>query len=81
MHPFPQTIDLNDNTVVEEGAAALAEVLPNLQKLRVLNLGDCLLRDDGAKAIAGAIKDGQCHLKVCTVSHMVSLTLTVHVRY
>lgn len=62
---YSQIIDLNDNTVIEEGSAALAEVIPNLQELRVLNLGDCLVRDDGARAIAGAIKDGQHHLKVC----------------
>ncbi len=59
-----QIIDLNDNTITEEGSVALAEVLPNVQNLKVLNLGDCLVRDNGAKAIAGAIKNGHRQLQV-----------------
>lgn len=46
------------------GSTALAEVLPNLQELRTLNLGDCLVRDGGATAIAEAIKDGHKLLQV-----------------
>ena len=59
-----QVINLNDNTVTEEGSVALAEVLPSLQDLRTLNLGDCLVREEGARAIADAIKDGHKLLQV-----------------
>ena len=57
-------IDLNDNTFTEVGSVAMAEVLPNLQKLRVINFGDCLVRPGGALAIAAAIKDGHKQLQV-----------------
>ncbi len=40
------------------------QALPNLQKLEVLNFGDCLLRTKGAEAIADAIKDSHTSLKV-----------------
>ena len=59
-----QSIDLNDNTFTEEGAAAMATVLPSLQELRVVNFGDCLLRSGGARAVAGAIADGHQKLEV-----------------
>lgn len=59
-----QVIDLNDNTFAEEGSLAMAEVLPSLQQLRVINFGDCLVRSDGARAIADAIKDGHKLLEV-----------------
>ena len=42
----------------------MAEVLPDLQDLRVINFGDCLVRSDGARAIAEAIKDGHRQLEV-----------------
>lgn len=57
-------IDLNDNTFTEVGSKAMAEVLPHLQKLRVINFGDCLVRAEGAKAIADAIKEGHQQLEV-----------------
>lgn len=46
----------------------MAKVLPNLQQLRVINFGDCLVRPGGAKAIAEAIKDGHPLLQVCLCS-------------
>lgn len=42
----------------------MADVLPNLQKLRVINFGDCLVRPGGAQAIASVIKDGHQQLEV-----------------
>lgn len=59
-----QIIDLNDNTFTEEGSLAMAEVLPDLQDLRVINFGDCLVRSGGARAIAEALKDGHRQLEV-----------------
>ena len=50
--------------MTETGSIALAEVLPNLQELRTVNLGDCLVRNDGATAIAEAIKGGHKLLQV-----------------
>ncbi len=66
-------IDLNDNTFTEEGSVAIAEVLPSLQELRVINFGDCLVKSEGARAIADAIKDGHELLQVGTyISHPFS---------
>lgn len=59
-----QSIDLNDNTFTEEGAVAMAAVLPSLQELRSINFGDCLIRPGGASAIAAAIRDGHKKLEV-----------------
>ena len=59
-----QSLDLNDNTFTEEGAAAMAAVLPTLQDLRSINFGDCLIRPGGARAIAAAIQDGHRLLEV-----------------
>ena len=59
----PQVIDLNDNTFTEVGSRSMAEVLPHLPKLRVINFGDCLVRPEGACAIADAIKDGHQQLE------------------
>lgn len=57
-------IDLNDNTFTEVGSKSMAEALPHLQKLRVINFGDCLVRSEGAHAIAKAIKEGHQLLEV-----------------
>lgn len=57
-------IDLNDNTFTEVGSRSMAAVLPSLEKLRVINFGDCLVRPEGAQAIADAIRDGHQRLEV-----------------
>ena len=49
---------MNDNTFTEKGAKCLADVLPKLQKLKILNLGDCLLKTEGAMLVAKALEDG-----------------------
>lgn len=59
-----KVIDLNDNTFTEVGSKAMADVLPGLQNLRVINFGDCLVRSSGAMAISNAIKDGHKKLEV-----------------
>jgi Ran GTPase-activating protein 1 len=40
------------------------QVLPKLQELEVINFGDCLLRNGGAKSLASALKKGQDKLRV-----------------
>ena len=42
----------------------MATVLPTLQQLRCINFGDCLVRPDGARALASAIQDGHKLLEV-----------------
>ena len=59
-----QVVDLSDNTFTEVGSKSMADVLPNLQKLRVINFGDCLVRPEGGQAIADAIKDSHQQLEV-----------------
>lgn len=73
-----QIIDLNDNTFTEEGSLAMAEVLPDLQDLKVINFGDCLVRSDGARAIAEAIKDGHRQLEVGVYSVWLQLEEEMH---
>ena len=38
-----EVLDLQDNTFTASGSAALAEVLAQWPKLRVLNVGECLV--------------------------------------
>ena len=38
--------------------------LPKLQNLEVVNFGDCLVRTEGAKALAMSLKDGHQNLTV-----------------
>ena len=46
--------------------------MPKLQNLEVINFGDCLVKTDGAKILATALKDGHKKLKVRnTKSHGV----------
>ncbi len=71
---FFQVIDLNDNTFTEVGSKSMAEVLPSLPKLRVINFGDCLVRSDGAYAIADAIKDGHQQLEVIIIPPLFAIT-------
>ena len=57
-NPNLSILNMNDNTFTEKGAKSLADVLPKLQKLRILNLGDCLLKTEGALLIAKALESG-----------------------
>lgn len=57
---------MSDNTLTELGSQAIAGVLPDLQDLRVLNLGECLVRSEGATLIAGALENGHALLEVYT---------------
>ena len=51
-NPNLTEIDLEDNILTAKGALAISEVLPKLLKLRLINIGDCLIRDDGAVILA-----------------------------
>ncbi len=55
---------MSDNTLTEDGSQSLAAALPDLQNLRVINLGDCLVRSEGGLVIAEAFKNGHCQLEV-----------------
>ena len=59
-----QVINLSDNTFGEEGSSAIANILPDLQKLQVINFGECLVRSEGAIALATALMDGHPLLEV-----------------
>ncbi|KAF0986717.1 hypothetical protein HZS_3901 [Henneguya salminicola] len=59
-----QTINLNDNLLVENGAIEFGTVfisiaVKNMKCLRDLDLGDCLIRNKGARAIIESLKE--CH--------------------
>ena len=46
----------------------MADVIPSLQELEVINFGECLVRSEGAVAIAQAIKDGHQMLRVSHIN-------------
>lgn len=58
-NPNLKVINLEDNSLTEEGAKYIAECLPALKKINMLNFGDCLVRTNGAFALAKALK-GNC---------------------
>lgn len=51
-----EILDLQDNTFTNQGALALADILPQLPKLRDLGVGDCLLSARGGIVVAEALK-------------------------
>ncbi|GBM72054.1 Ran GTPase-activating protein 1 [Araneus ventricosus] len=53
-----KVINLEDNSLTEKGAQYIAECIPSLLHLQMLNLGDCLVRTGGAIALANALEDG-----------------------
>lgn len=55
-NPNMKHIDFSDNTLTKAGSEAVARLLPEMKELEVLILGDCLLSDDGAMAIASALE-------------------------
>ncbi|XP_065684825.1 ran GTPase-activating protein 1 isoform X3 [Hydra vulgaris] len=61
-------ININDNTCTESGAKALAKCIPSLLNLETLNVGDCLLKDSGALALAGALNAKMTNLKEIILS-------------
>ena len=54
-----QTIDLQDNTFTRTGSAALADVLPGLNNLVELAVGDCLLSTKGVSSVVRALSKGR----------------------
>lgn len=58
-----QILNLNDNTIGPKGAEALYRTLPMLTKLRLINFGDCLLKDKGASFLSKILKDRHADLE------------------
>lgn len=57
-------LNLNDNTFTWRGSHDMALVLPKLQRLKIINFGDCLIRTKGAEFLAKALSDGHLELEV-----------------
>ena len=55
--------NMNDNTFIAKGTKAMAAAIKKLDKLEVLNLGDCLLKFGGTKLICNALKGRHPNLK------------------
>ncbi len=51
-----EVLDLQDNTFTLKGAKALAEALPSWSRLRVLNVGDCMLTAKGCLEVINALR-------------------------
>jgi Ran GTPase-activating protein 1 len=56
--PDLEHLDLQDNTINEQGSAALAKALPSWPKLKVLNVSECYLTSRGGQAIFKALNTG-----------------------
>lgn len=54
-----ETVDLQDNTFTQKGAAALATVVTRWTKLEELAVGDCLLSASGGVLLAEALGQGK----------------------
>ncbi|KAG9305657.1 hypothetical protein G9A89_022579 [Geosiphon pyriformis] len=50
-----EILDLQDNTFTDTGSRAFSEALTHWPKLKFLNIGDCLLSEDGGISIAEAL--------------------------
>ena len=66
-----RVLNLNDNTLGPKGCTALASVLPFLQNLTHINLGDCLIKDSGARHLAEALSQGHSQLEVRYILYTV----------
>jgi len=49
---FKKVTDDDEEVVEEDGSTALADALPSWPKLKVINVGDCLLGKNGGKIVA-----------------------------
>ena len=58
-------LDLSDNPMTAEVAPALAEMVRRHPELRVLNLNDTALGDEGVSAVAEALSGSAARLEVC----------------
>lgn len=59
-----EILNLNDNTIGPKGSEAIRKALPNLQSLKEINFGDCLLKTKGALLLAEGLKEGHKNLEV-----------------
>ncbi|PWN91769.1 RNI-like protein [Acaromyces ingoldii] len=57
--PDLREVNFNDNTALLKGGKALADLLPSWPKLRILHLGDCLVRSKGAALVFEALAKGK----------------------
>uniref|UniRef100_A0A8C9RQL1 Ran GTPase activating protein 1b n=1 Tax=Scleropages formosus TaxID=113540 RepID=A0A8C9RQL1_SCLFO len=61
-------IHMPQNGINHPGVSALASALKHLRNVQVINFGDCLVRSQGAVAIAGALREGLPILKELNLS-------------
>lgn len=57
------SLDLQDNTLTELGSGALASAVASWPHLKSLNVGECLLRPTGSKALFKALTEGHTVLE------------------
>ncbi|KAF5292137.1 hypothetical protein FQA39_LY14092 [Lamprigera yunnana] len=58
-----QILNLNDNTIGPQGANEIRKILLHLQKLKIINFGDCLLKTKGALRLAEGLKTDHNNLE------------------
>lgn len=56
-------VNLQDNTFTSTGAKAFAKAIEGLKNLKVLNIGDCLLGNDGCEMIISSLKSSECPIE------------------
>lgn len=59
-------LDLSDNPMTAEVAPALAATIRWQSQLKVLNLNDTALSDEGASTVAEALRDSSARIEVRT---------------
>lgn len=57
------TVNLQDNTFTASGSEACAEALKSLSKLRSLNVGDCLMGNEGCQLVVDALVASGCPIE------------------
>lgn len=62
-------LDLQDNTFTLVGSKACAKYLPGWPKLKVLNIGECLLGAEGCRLVVTALSDTHSSLQECLLSY------------
>jgi Ran GTPase-activating protein 1 len=61
-------INFNDNTITAKGADVLAEAFYAIENLIEINLGDCLLKDEGGQTLSDVLADCHPDLEVVNLS-------------
>lgn len=80
INPLLWVINLNDNTFIEKGEVAMAEILKTLGQVEVINFGYYLVCSKGTVAISDAVRGGlpkpkELNLSFCEIKRNAALVV------